>query len=412
MAEAGRARHRSARRLGAALVVVSLGVSLALTLAPGRRSTPSAPRDPFLCLACSTVTASDSVRNVVLFVPFGAGATLLGLGPGRAVLAGLLLSGGLEATQSAIPGRTASLRDLVTNGAGAALGAFGVGLVRRRRRLTPRACDAAALASAAGFAALLALTGWLFAPALPADAPWYGGHMMDVANLQHSEGTLEAASVGGLPIGRGRLPDGDAVRAAVVARAPLRLRVRPGPRLGGLAPWLTLVDERQRELLLVGPAGDALVFRIRTRGRALLFELPEVVADGFLVGRFGDVPLELEVEHRGDTLCFRAADRERCGLGTPVGRGWAQILPSSGRGERARAALDAVWLAALAVPLGFFLRGSPAGLAAAGAAGGALALLPSRIGLLPASLPDALAAASGAALGLLAARVAVRERGA
>lgn len=409
MAEGGAARPPFVRRLGAALVVLSLGVSLALTLAPGRGGSST---DSFLCLSCSTVTSADAIRNVLLFAPLGAGAALLGQSPTRAVVTGLLLSAGLEAMQSVIPGRTASLRDLVTNGLGAGLGALGVGLVRRRRGSPPRVLDAAAVVSASAFAATLALTGWLFAPALPSDAPWYGGHMMNVSGLRHSQGTLEAASVGDRPIGRGRLPDGDAVRAAVAAHEPVRLRVRPGPRLGGLAPWLSLVDERQREILLVGPAGDALVWRVRTRGRALLFELPDVAADGLLAGRLGDAPLEVEVESQGDTLCLRAADRERCGLGTPSGRGWAQIFPTRGRSEGARAALDALWLAALAVPLGFFLRPSAAGLAAAAVAGVALALVPPRVGCLPATAADAFATATGVAFGVLAARAAARMRGA
>lgn len=395
--------ERRRRRFGRLLVLVSLGVSILLTLAPER---PYGRTDPFWCLTCSSVAAADSVRNVLLFVPLGVGVALLGFGPGRAALVGLLVSGVIEATQSLIPGRTASVRDLATNVVGAGLGALALGVLRARRGVSGRVCDFAALASACLFAGTLALSGWLFAPCLPADAPWYGGHMMDVASLRHARGTIEAARLGGLAIAGGRLPDGDAIRARLAEGAPLRLRVRPGPRIDGLAPWLSLVDGRQREILVVGADADTLVWRIRTRGRALRFELPDVIAEGILAPHLGDAPVEIVLERRGNALCVRAAGDERCGLGTPAGRGWAHLVSERSLGGRARVGLDALWLATFALPLGFFLRASVAGLVAPAFAGAALAWLPQRLGLLPATAAEALATAAGLALGALAARVA------
>jgi hypothetical protein len=212
-------------------------------------------------------------------MPLGAGAALLGAPPWRAALVGLVVAAGLETAQRFVPGRDASARDVLLNALGAGAGALALRLVLARSGLGGRGRDAASLACAVAFAASLGLAGWLFAPALPGGLGWYGGHLMQVRGLEHAEGALLEATLGERPIASGRLPDADAIRAALAARAPLRLRVRPGPRLESLAPWLTLVDERQRELLLVGPAGDALVWRIRTRGSALRFELPAVVPD-------------------------------------------------------------------------------------------------------------------------------------
>lgn len=395
------------RRLGAALVALALGVSAALTLTP---EASSGPRDPFLCLTCSVVASADAIRNVLLFMPLGAGAALLGASPARAALAGLVVAAGVEATQAFLPGRDASARDLLLNGLGAAAGAVVLRLAVARGALDARHRDVGALAAAAAFAASLALSGWLFAPALPDDAPWYGGHLMQVGGLGHSEGMLLDATIGGRPIGRGRLPDGDAIRAAVVAGAPIRLRVEPGPRLGMLAPWLTLVDERQRELLLVGPAGDALVWRIRTRGRALRFELPDFAADGLLAGRFDGPPFDVAVTREGTGLCLRAAGRERCGVGAPPGRGWAHLLSGRRFDDGERRVLDALWLAACAAPLGFFLRRSRGGFVALALAAAALAALPTWLGLLPSTPADAAAAAAGVALGIAAGRGATRLR--
>jgi len=65
----------------------------------------------------------EVAANIALFIPLG---VLVALGSGRAwlgVVLAVALSAGAEMAQSALPGRTASLRDVVANVAGAAAGA-------------------------------------------------------------------------------------------------------------------------------------------------------------------------------------------------------------------------------------------------------------------------------------------------
>lgn len=89
----------------------------------------------------------QALANVVMFLPIGA-LTAMGTRPSRwplAVLAGPLLSAGLEAAQRGIAGRVADQLDLVANSAGSLLGSLAggavvgvVALVAAAARLTPR----------------------------------------------------------------------------------------------------------------------------------------------------------------------------------------------------------------------------------------------------------------------------------
>ena len=79
----------------------------------------------------------EQAMNVVLFVPFGVAAVML-VRPRwwwSAVFIGFGVSTAVELVQfTFLPGRTGSVRDVVTNTIGAALGACGLQLARRWRR--------------------------------------------------------------------------------------------------------------------------------------------------------------------------------------------------------------------------------------------------------------------------------------
>ena len=80
----------------------------------------------------------EFVANIVLFVPFGALATLSSprMRWRWAVLGGVLVSGLVELVQATLlPGRTGSLQDVVANTLGAAIGS---GLVLGLRRTEGR----------------------------------------------------------------------------------------------------------------------------------------------------------------------------------------------------------------------------------------------------------------------------------
>src|SRR5262249_19801775 len=112
-------------RLGrhpAAGAIVTIGSALliaAATLTPGGDSAQL----PLSCAVCDSFAGTDFVANIGLFVPLGVGLALLGLSVWRATGIALVASAAIEVVQFfLLPGRDASIRDVIANTGGAALG--------------------------------------------------------------------------------------------------------------------------------------------------------------------------------------------------------------------------------------------------------------------------------------------------
>lgn len=81
----------------------------------------------------------EFTANVLLFVPLGLLLTLLFRHPWRGVVLALVLSAGAELAQFVIPSRQPSVRDIIANVLGAAIGAaIAWWIVLRRRRKATR----------------------------------------------------------------------------------------------------------------------------------------------------------------------------------------------------------------------------------------------------------------------------------
>jgi len=145
------------------------------TLLPSR----SQPLRSFsFCLTCDFRWLADGVANVGLFLPFGLAAGWRARSSWRVVLAGGLLSTTIELLQMAIPGRDPSLRDIIANTAGSALGALLA--YRPRAWLTPTARHASWLANGTALVifAVIASTAVLLEPAQP-------GEQIKVSRAEH-----------------------------------------------------------------------------------------------------------------------------------------------------------------------------------------------------------------------------------
>ena len=92
-------------------VLIALSLILALTLAPGSTSTPTAD-----CFWCGEFATADFILNVALFVPLGlALGVSSGVAAWAAILIAIVVSGGVELAQLAIPGRYPTLSDVLAN---------------------------------------------------------------------------------------------------------------------------------------------------------------------------------------------------------------------------------------------------------------------------------------------------------
>jgi hypothetical protein len=369
----------------------------AITLTPLGGSSPGAS----LCLICGRRGSADALLNLFMFWPVG----WLVAGAARkqpvlwAALAGALLSLAIEVGQIPIPGRDASVGDLAFNAAGALVGGAAWRTYRRvgAASVVPAAIAlVAAVTTLAGFALLLA-------PTFP-DSRWWGQWTPDLGHLERYDGRVLDASVGGEPLpGGGELPEGQRIRARLRGFASVDVAAIAGDPPPGLAPIVSVYDERQREMMLLGADGADVVWRVRTLGSAL---------------RFDDVALRfpgaLAATGRGDTVSLRLATAEmgqpwgegaclRSGPGAPscarwtVASTWGLLLPIAGPFGRV---LGMLWIAALFFPAGVLAAATSARarIGVAVAAGAGVLLVPWFTPIGAARAEEVLAAIAAAAL--------------
>lgn len=358
---------------------------------------------PF-CLLCGERGTADLVLNVVLFTPLGLALGFLGVRWSRAAMVGGSLALAIEIAQSVIPGRAPTWRDVAMNGAGAAVGAQMVGTLPALVRLAaqPALGPAAAAVGVVIAAGTVWGTGWLLAPAVK-PSPWFGLLAPRLAVLEHWEGRVDTVRVGSERIVTGALTNQDAVRAAVAARAPLRIVGTAGPAPAGLAPVLMLADDVQEEMLLVGQDGDDLIVRERRRSSVLRLFEPEHRFAGLWSAVPVGAPFALDVALSARAACATLGERHRCVGPFAAGAGWSLLYWRRGFSSNTQQLLGMLTFALAWWPLGLvtatwtpqrvLLVGAVAGLAVC------LAALASGL-----ALPTALE--WGAALGgLLAGRV-------
>lgn len=108
------------RTIGIGVLVLGLGAIGLVTLSPAF----SVQEKVFIWeIALRPQAITETLLNVVLFVPFGAALGILGLSVPRAVLLGLVVSTTIELLQLyVVPGRFAQLQDILANTLGAASG--------------------------------------------------------------------------------------------------------------------------------------------------------------------------------------------------------------------------------------------------------------------------------------------------
>jgi hypothetical protein len=397
--------HNASPRVRAALGLV-IGAILVATLTPASQVDA---RPMLLCVVCGERGTSDVVLNILLFAPLGALLAIADVPRGPAWLGGALLSAGIEGAQLFIRGRDSSIGDLLSNTIGT-VGGYVIALsLPGWARAVSRHPHRAALAAAAAIALVIAGTGTLLRPSYP-DTAYYGQWTADLGYLAWYRGRVLSARLGSLNLPSRRLDDSRVVREALLTGVPLEIRALAGPRVPRLAPLFSIYDEREREILLVGPDRDDLVLRYRTRAAAWGLDHPDLRLRGAVRdARPGDtlvLHLWREKQGVGNRTCLTLNNRRSCELGIPSGRGWALLLYPMSFPPWAHAILDAMWVAGLCGLLGFMAAGNGRALAlGAGLGAVTLATMPLFVGLLPASLGEWLGAAGGLALGAAGWRV-------
>ena len=323
---------------------------------PGRE-----PEGFISCIACGERATSDVLLNILLFAPLGAALALHVRSIPRCLLVAALLSATIELAQLYIPGRDSSLGDVLANTLGAALG---VTLTRTRVSwLLPSPAATARLSRTAALAAAAVCwaTGTLLTPAYP-DARYWGQWTPSLAHLEVYRGRVLDATLSGLPITSGPIRDSRLVRQWLAATRGFSLRVRAvaGPRTPALAPLFAIFDDHQREIVLLGPDRDDLVFRFRPRAADLRFDQPDVRLVSAMRHVVAGDTLDITVTRGGpgEEGYYRISLNSpvASGLGCAVGCGWALLIYPEILPAWLRVLLGAAWVAGLFAPAGFWMR--------------------------------------------------------
>ena len=413
------ARMPHLRRLGILLVIASLlAIGFATLLPEDGRPIPS------LCIICGTVGGVDAILNVLLFVPLGVGLALSNVRGRIAIPTMVALSLSIELAQLiAIPGRDASLGDLLTNTAGGALG-FAL-CVNTSRWLRPSARTATRLAIAwcSLWLGIQTAASFGFSPALP-PSRYYGQIARPLEIFARFEGKVLAAKIGNQDVPDREFSNSAKVRHELKGHASIMATVLAAQPTQDLAPIIRIADDQKREILMLAQDRRSLVFGIRTgaallRLRQPLFALRGVFPDSTgrgsltqndtvqLEGRYAATHVELRAGESSRTLAhaFR--------IGPALG--WTLIAPTQWYidGRSTELIVTWLWSFGLILPLGFWMShalSSPSGrprrkALVLRAAIGVFALtiglifIPLAFGLAPAAFSDWLAVVGGIGTG-------------
>ena len=336
------------------LLIASVAAILAATLYP----IAGAESESFVaCIVCGERGIADVLVNIILFLPFGAALAAGGVAVRRCGLAAALLSASVEFAQLWIPGRDPSLGDVVSNTVGAVLGAVLVATAPYWT-LPPRA-QAARLSWAAALASAAVCygTGWLLTPA-PPQSPYVALWTPNLTYLAPYRGRVLEAMTGEVRMPAGPVANSAALGEALRSSAGFSLRVRAvaGSRPTGVSALIVVYDQHRREVLLLGPDRDDLVFRFRTRAITWRLDQPDI---RFVNALRADAPgdsLDVTVKgHRGRYAVTVNSSRVAA-LGFTVGSAWALLMYPESLPAWLKALLSLAWVAALFMPAGFWAR--------------------------------------------------------
>lgn len=248
------------------LAAIALAAIAIATLTP---RPPELPLPRMLGVVSGEMELQDFLANIVLFVPFGLGIGLAAARTRRAVLVALAVSALIEVTQEFfIPGRDASVADIVANVIGGTIGGW-IG-AHARMLARPSRAEARVLAAAGtlGAAIVFACTAWLIAPGAP--SAQYEGQFAQHWVPHHGVplGVLDA-TINGMPFRWDLITVTDDVNRGLRAgRLRLDARLIPGAPFDGRSRLVRVIEHEHvenRPLVALFADGRDLLFSARTR---------------------------------------------------------------------------------------------------------------------------------------------------
>jgi hypothetical protein len=348
------------RRVGILLVLASLlAIGFATLLPEDGRPIPS------FCVICGTVGGVDAILNVLLFVPLGVGLALSNAREKVAIPAMALLSLFIELAQLiAIPGRDASLGDLLTNTVGGALGFILCRNATGWLRPSARTATKLAIGWFGLWLGIQSAASFGFSRALPS-SQYYGQIARPLEIFAKFEGKVLSPKVGHQDVHDWGFSNSAQVQQDLNEGEPVIGGVLPSQPTQDLAPIIRVVDDQKREIVMLAQDRRSLVFGVRTgaavlRLRQPLFALRGVFPDsGFRAASSMNDTLELEARYAATKVELRGRESSRSIAHTfRIGPalGWTLIAPTQWYidGRPVELLLTYLWSFALVLPLGYW----------------------------------------------------------
>ena len=341
----------------AATILATFGIA-ALTLTTGR-STGTPRIDPW-CLACGDAGVTNLLLNIVLFLPLGLGLALGGWPRWGAVLFGFGLSLLVETLQLTIlPGRFATLADLLSNTAGAWLG-FELTL-RALRGERPSRTSLVLRGFLVWVAALVvpAVAGLAFRPSPGAGpVPWFGQWANVLEGMDPFGGTVVDVRLNGTPIPPERLTNREELRR-IWSRDTIRFeaRVRTGPVPARRALVATIVEDMIGWPAAIWQDGPDATMSLRLGASDLRVRSPAVRLTRGL-DYPPETPVVLRIQYQGGVLTASSiqdgAIRETT-LPLRVSSAWKMLWPFGSDYRSETRGRDRAWLLGFALLTGALL---------------------------------------------------------
>jgi len=396
--------------------IVVLAVIAALTLRPIPSQTRVSALTPVLCLVCGSIGLVDVLLNVLLFVPLGIALHYAGMRVARITLVGLGVSLVIEVLQLAvIPGRDASLSDLITNTAGVVLG----GLLGATWRKLVFPGPSRALRIATIYAVAWAAT-WGASAALlhpdPRPGQYYGqwAHDFDDNRTQWG-GSVREVRLNGIPVSDGLVPDEPLRDALEGGKFTLELHGVSGPQPHKVAQIFGLASSQGEIFVEWTQYGRDLRFMIRYGPSLLRLRSPVIRFDYAAPADSGEA-IHLIARERAGVLSAEVRTARDTVVAThPLtpSLNWTFALPFTYRWGFETRWGSMLWVLVTMIPLGYWgaIAGGwrTAALAVGGAAMAGLGLAPLVGGLSPVHWSEWVAAVLACGAGVMLARVAPRR---
>jgi hypothetical protein len=319
---------------------------------------------PATCIICGPLGGVDFVLNIFLFIPIGVAIVMLGGRTRHAVIVGLLLTLAIEGLQLfIIPGRHASLGDLLANTLGSAFGSWLATHALLWLRATGNHALRLSAASALLASGIMVSSAALLLPAIPG-WPLYVQWTPVTPNTTPFPGKLVSAEVNGRPLKAmewlqlGWNPDSVSTQFSVrtIVEGPASTTSRRATILRVAHPGL--------EALMLAQLGDGVLFRSHALASQLRLRTPVVALNSvFPAAKSGrsDGAIMIEAVSNPRAITVRSQqgdDSELLTVRRSVGLGWVLLAPRDFALNEASWLVNALWLGMLVTPVSFFTRRS------------------------------------------------------